>query len=74
MILLVGWFAALLAWQPAILKPLDRMAGLSVGLDLLGSESVPAFYSPQPFALMGLAVMILVWILGNAWRWKRRET
>ena len=72
-LLLIAWFAALVAWRPALLAPLDRLAGLNLGLDLLGIENVPAVYTPDPLSLIALLAALIIWILGNAWQWKRRE-
>jgi tetratricopeptide (TPR) repeat protein len=73
-LLLLAWFAALVAWQPIVLRPLDQLAGLDLRLDILGPEHIPAIYSPNPFSLVALPAMLGVWFLANAWLRKGRET
>jgi len=73
-LLLLAWFAALVAWQPVILRPLDQLAGLDLRLDILGPEHIPAIYSPNPFSLVALPAMLGVWLLANAWLHKGSET
>lgn len=71
--LLVAWFGGLIAWQPGVLRPVDRLAGLDLRLDLLGPESIPAIYDPNPFTLVAFPALLAVWLAGNLWRWKGRE-
>jgi hypothetical protein len=73
LLLLLGWIAALVAWQPVILDPLERLAGLNLRLETLEPGPVPAIYSPDPFGLIALLALALIWLTGNAWRRKRRE-
>lgn len=72
-LLLLGWLTALVAWQPVILQPLERVAGLNLRLETLEPGAVPAIYSPDPFGLLALLALAPIWVAGNAWRRKRRE-
>ncbi|HXV77508.1 MAG TPA: tetratricopeptide repeat protein [Candidatus Polarisedimenticolaceae bacterium] len=73
-VLLVGaWLAAWIAWRPQLLEPLDRLAGVDVRIDLMQQPSVPAGFQPQPLALLALVSLVVVWLSGNAWRWRKRE-
>jgi hypothetical protein len=71
--LLVAWFGSLIAWQPGVLRPVERFAGLNLRLDLLGPESIPAIYDLNPFTLIAVPVLLAVWLAANVWRWKGRE-
>jgi hypothetical protein len=73
-LLLLAWFAALVAWEPMIRRRLNQLAGLDLRLDILGPEHIPAIYSPNPFSLVALPAMLAVWLLANAWPRKSRET
>ncbi len=72
-LLVLVWLAALIAWQPIGLLPIQRFLGLDLRLDLLGQRSVPAIYDVNAFGLIALLTAIMVWLAGNAWRWRRRE-
>ena len=67
------WVAAIIAWKPIVLRPFERLTGMDLGLDLLTSGSVPATYNLNPSGILAVVLAILVWITGNAWRWRRRE-
>ena len=53
--------------------PLDKFIGLDIPLYLLATGSVPTAYDLQPLAIFAVMSMVLIWIIGNAWRWRRRE-
>jgi len=72
-LLVLLWLAALLAWQPVGLVPLERFIGLDLPLNLLAARSVPTAYDLQPLGIFAVMSMVLIWIIGNAWRWRRRE-
>lgn len=72
-LLVLLWLAALLAWQPVGLLPLERFVGLDLPLYLLATRSVPTAYDLQPLAIFAVMLMVLTWFVGNAWRWRRRE-
>jgi tetratricopeptide (TPR) repeat protein len=67
------WVAAIIAWKPVVIRPLEQLTGLQLGLDLLGSGSVPATFDLDPSGILALFVAIVVWVTGNVWRWRRRE-
>jgi tetratricopeptide (TPR) repeat protein len=71
--LVLVWLAALLAWQPIGLLPLERFVGLDLPLSVLSSGSVPKAYDLQPLGMLAVMLMVLTWFAGNAWRWRRRE-
>jgi tetratricopeptide (TPR) repeat protein len=72
-LILLAWLAALVAWQPAALLPLEKVMGLDIGLDLLRPAHVPALYGIDPFAFLALVSLPLLWLTGNLWRLRRRE-
>ena len=72
-LLLLIWLAAWIAWQPILIAPLRRLVGLDLRLDLLGAGSVPSLYDVQPLGVLALIAMVVVWLLGNAWRWRGGE-
>jgi hypothetical protein len=71
--LLLAWLTALIAWQPVILLPLEKITGADLRLDLLGAGSVPAMYGLKASAWIAMLVLPLIWLAGNAWRRKRKE-
>jgi tetratricopeptide (TPR) repeat protein len=72
-VFLILWMAAWIAFNPAILLPLERLAGLDLRLDLLRPGRVPAAFVVDATAILALALAIAVWFAGNAWRLRRRE-
>jgi tetratricopeptide (TPR) repeat protein len=72
-LLLLAWLSCLIAWQPVVLLPLERITGADLRLDLLEAGSVPAMYGLQASTWMALLALPVIWLLGNAWRRKRRE-
>jgi len=72
-LLLVIWLAALIAWQPRVLVPVERLAGTQLHLDLLRSGSVPGVYALDPSGVVALAVAVLVWLLANLSALRMRE-
>ena len=72
-LLVLAWLAALVAWQPIGLLPLERFVGLDLPLNLLTVRSVPKAYDLQPLGMLAVMLMVLIWFAGNAWRWRRRE-
>jgi hypothetical protein len=73
-VLVAAWLAALIAWQPDALLPLKRLVGIDFQIDLLHQRTVPAGFQLHPLTLLAIAAMVAVWISGNAWRWRRRES
>lgn len=69
--LLLLWVAAIVAWQPLALRPVEMLTGLDLRLDLLSPSAVPTAYGLNAFALLGLFSLPLVWIAGNVWRLRR---
>jgi len=72
-LLLLAWLTALIAWQPVILLPLERITGADLRLDLLRAGSVPAMYGLTASAWIAMLALPVIWLAGNAWRRKRRE-
>ena len=72
-LLVAAWLTALVAWQPGALAPLERALGVELVLEELRHGGLPTGYEFHPLAVIGLAGALLVWIAGNAWRWRRRE-
>jgi tetratricopeptide (TPR) repeat protein len=72
-LLLLTWLTALIAWQPVILLPLEKITGADLRLDLLGAGSVPAMYGLEASAWIAMLVLPLIWLAGNAWRRSRKE-
>jgi len=72
-LLIFLWVLALLAWKPALLSPLERYAGLDFHLSALRGGAVPAAFSMEPSAVLALIAAVVVWLVGNAWIWRRRE-
>ena len=71
---LIGWFTAVLMWQPVTLLPLEKFTGFDLRLDLLYSGAVPASPAVNAAAILGLAGAILVWLAAVVGRSKRRES
>ena len=67
------WLAALVAWKPALLAPLERLSGADLRLDLLRFGSVPAAYGLDPSGFVALALAIGVWIAANVGGLRGRE-
>ena len=72
-LLMLAWIAALLAWQPVIVTPLEKSLGLDLQLGLLRAEGVPASFNVNPVAVAAVVALPFVWLLGNLWRWRGRE-
>ncbi|MBD3866702.1 MAG: tetratricopeptide repeat protein [Acidobacteria bacterium] len=71
---LIGWFTAVLMWQPVALLPLEKFTGFDLRLDLLYSGAVPASPAVNAAAILGLAGAILIWLAVVVGRSKRRES
>ncbi|HEX6852330.1 MAG TPA: tetratricopeptide repeat protein [Candidatus Polarisedimenticolaceae bacterium] len=71
--LLFGWFAGWLAVRPSSLRAVEAVLGLDAHLDLLRWGAVPAVLDFDPALLAGLPLLVVVWILGNAWIRRPRE-
>jgi len=69
----VIWMAALIAWQPRVLVPVERLAGTQLRLDLLRSGSVPGVYALDPSGVVALFAAVLVWLLANLSALRVRE-
>lgn len=63
--LLIGWFGTLLTWNPAILRPVERLIGLDLRLHLLESGSVPPAYTLNVLGMLALVSALGFWLLGN---------
>lgn len=72
-LLLVGWFAGWLAVRPSVLRGAEGFLGLEAPLDLLRSGAVPALLDLDPALLSGVPLLVIVWVLGNAWARHPRE-
>ena len=72
-LLLLLWLAALLAWRPSTLAPLEQLAGLDLQLELLDAGAVPALFRVNPTAVLAVTAAIVVWLAGNFWRWRGQE-
>jgi len=72
-LLLLAWLTALIAWQPLILLPVERVTGADLRLDLLAAGSVPAMYGLKASNWIAMLALPVIWLAGNAWRRKRRE-
>jgi len=72
--LVVAWVAALVAIQPAWFVTAAGVINLELQPELLlGAGSVPVSLDTTPLALLAIPVLPVIWIMGNAWRWRRRE-
>jgi tetratricopeptide (TPR) repeat protein len=71
--LLLGWFAGWLAVRPSSVRAAEALLGLQAPLDLLRAGAVPAFLDLDPALLAGVPLLVVVWILGNAWIRRPRE-
>jgi len=72
-ILLVVWLAALIAWQPRVLVPVEHLVGTQLRLDLLRSGSVPGVYALDPSGVVALAAAALTWLVANLSALRVRE-
>jgi tetratricopeptide (TPR) repeat protein len=72
-VLLVLWLAALIAWQPGILIPVERLVGTQLRLDLLRSGTVPGVYGLDPSGVLALVAAVLTWLLANISALRVRE-
>jgi hypothetical protein len=72
-LLILAWLTTLIAWQPVILTPLERVTGAGLLLDALRTGSVPAVFNMNALGLVALVGVFVVWIAGNLWRWRGRE-
>ena len=73
-LLLIVWLAALIAWQPLVLVPVERLAGTQLRLDLLRSGSVPGVYALDPSGVVALLAAALTWLLANVSALRVRES
>ena len=68
------WALALIAWNPIVLRPLERLTGLEFHFSTLcGSAAFRPPTSIEPSAVLALIGAAMVWLAGNAWMWRRRE-
>lgn len=72
-ILLVVWLAALIAWQPRVLVPVEHLVGTQLRLDLLRSGSVPGVYALDPSGVVAVAAAALTWLVANLSGLRMRE-
>ncbi len=70
---LIGWIAAWVVWQPAVLRPLERWAEIGPRIELMGGGSVPAVFIVQPFTVLALGFGLLLWLALNLRGLRRRE-
>ena len=68
------WLACLVAWRPRLTVAVARLAGFDLPLESLEVPVVPAEYAVHPFQALALPALPAVWLAGNAWRRKRRES
>ena len=72
--LLFLWFAALASFLPDFLGPAGRLVGIDLRSDLLaGPPDVPAPFNTNPLVFIAIAILPIIWCVGNTWRWRRRE-
>ncbi len=69
----VLWFAALVAWKPVVLHPVERVLGLDLRLDLLRAGDVPAAFAVDPWSFLGILIATIVWVTANATLVRRRR-
>lgn len=67
------WVLMLIAWNPVVLTPAERLAGLDFHFEMLRPGCVPAAFAIEPSAILALLGALVVWVLGNSWVWRRRE-
>jgi tetratricopeptide (TPR) repeat protein len=72
-VLVFLWALALIAWNPIVLRPIERLTGLDLHFSMLRLGSVPAAYAMEPSAVLALIGAGMVWLAGNGWLWRRRE-
>lgn len=72
-LLIFLWILALIAWNPALFAPVERLTGLDFHLSMLHTGAVPAAYAIEPSAVLALVAAVTVWLAGNAWIWRRGE-
>jgi tetratricopeptide (TPR) repeat protein len=74
LVLATAWIAALIAMRPALLGFPARLIGTDLRPELLvDSAVVPLAFSADPLGMIAVAALPLLWLAGNAWRWRRRE-
>lgn len=73
-LLLLGWFTALLMWQPVALMPVEKITGFNLRLDLLYTGMVPAEPAVNAAAVLGLGAAVLIWLTAVIGRHKRGES
>jgi len=69
--LVVAWFVFFFAWQPVALQPLGALLNLDLRFDLLGTASLPAVFTVQPLALVGIVGLVSIWLGANVRRRRR---
>jgi len=73
LMLLVLWFAALVAWRPGLFQPFATFVGLDLRLDLLRTGEVPGVFHIDAWTVLGLVIALSVWLIANAGTTRRRE-
>ncbi len=69
----MAWFAALIAWQPAALRPLERLFGLDMRLEMLEIGPVPAMFRIDPLDVIAVLAAVAVWLTANIGRRRGQE-
>ena len=72
-LLVLLWVVALGTGWPRALTPFERALGMDLRLDLLRAGSLPAAFSLDGAAVVGLLAAGLVWLAANAGRQRARE-
>ena len=72
-LLILGWLAALVAWKPDLLSGLERALHLELALEELRRGGAAAGVGIHPLAVLGLAAVLVIWLVANSWLWRRRE-
>ncbi len=73
-LLLLGWIAALVAIRPSWVVAVGGLVGLQLQPELLGAlDGVPFSVDTSPLSLLAVPGLPMIWLLGNAWRGRRRE-
>ncbi len=73
LLLSLAWIASLLAWEPAVVRPLVGLSGINLDLDLLRTGVIPARYALDAVSVAGLVTATVVWIVANARRFRVQE-
>jgi tetratricopeptide (TPR) repeat protein len=72
LLLIVCWIGAVIAAQPIVLYPVEKLIGVDLQAPVfLSAGSVPAAFGGNPLAFVAFVVLLPIWLVGNLWRRKR---